>query len=455
MFIPEKFTAKKALVIGAGKSGVACANLLAARGFKVLLTEEKAAGAVRENLKGLSRLVRAETGGHTAAAFGCAFAVKSPGLPHTNPLIAALKKKKIPVVSEVETALAFAGGAPLLAVTGTNGKTTTTMLLGEIMRLALKGKKGRALVCGNVGIPAARIAADARAGDAIVMEISSYQLEDSSFIKPAVACLLNITPDHLDHHGGMAAYIKAKRRVFEFQSPEDACVFNAADPLCVKLAKKCRAKKLFFSAAGGKNLNARVFEGELHFTTGKTSFSARPPALPGAHNLENAMCAGLMALAAGAAPAHIRKAFKAFKGVEHRLEPAGAVRGIKFINDSKATNVDSTLVALKAMPPKRAAWLIMGGTDKGTPYAPLLPLIRERVKAVLTIGSGAARIERELAGACPVITALTMETACRNILKMAAAGETALFSPACASFDQFKDFEDRGRKFKAFVKKLK
>jgi UDP-N-acetylmuramoylalanine--D-glutamate ligase len=254
----------------------------------------------------------------------------------------------------------------------------------------------------------------------------------------------------------MAAYIRAKERVFKFQSPEEVCVFNHADPLAVRLAKKCRAKKLFFAAAGGgKNLNARVRGGKLYFKRGKVSFSARPPALPGAHNLENAMCAGLMALAAGAAPTHIKKAFSAFRGVEHRLEPAGTVRGIKFINDSKATNVDSTLVALKAMPPKRSAWLIMGGLDKNTPYAPLLSLIRERVKAVFTIGAGAARIERELAGSCPVITSVTMQNACRSILKMAAAGETALFSPACASFDQFRDFEDRGRKFKAFVKTLK
>ncbi|MEI7529010.1 MAG: UDP-N-acetylmuramoyl-L-alanine--D-glutamate ligase [Elusimicrobiota bacterium] len=455
MFNPGIYKGKKALVIGAGKSGAACANLLAAKGFAVLLTEEKSAAEIKDRLKGLSRRVAVETGGHTKEAYGCAFAVKSPGLPHSNPLIASLKKKKIPVFSEIEIALAFSGGAPLLAVTGTNGKTTTTTLLGEIMTLALKGT-GRALVCGNVGVPAAGLAAGARAGDALVMELSSYQLEDSSFIKPAVSCLLNITPDHIDHHGTMAAYIKAKERVFKFQTSDDVCVFNNNDPLTVKLAKQCRAKKLFFASAGGaKGLNARMRGGKIYFKTGKVLFSARPPALPGAHNLENAMCAGLMALAAGAAPAHIRKAFAAFKGVEHRLEPAGTVRGIKFINDSKATNVDSTLVALKAMPPERAAWLIMGGTDKGTPYALLGPLIKERVKAVFTIGTGAARIERELAGCCPVITSGTMENACRSILALGAAGETALFSPACASFDQFRDFEDRGRKFKAFVRTLK
>ncbi|OGS11941.1 MAG: UDP-N-acetylmuramoylalanine--D-glutamate ligase, partial [Elusimicrobia bacterium RIFOXYA12_FULL_57_11] len=441
MFIPEKFKEKKALVVGAGKSGVACANLLAEHGFKVLLTEEKTAGAVAASLKCLRRQVTVETGGHTGAAFDCAFGVKSPGVAHSNKLIIALKRKKIPVFSEIEVALAFSGGAPLLAVTGTNGKTTTTMLLGDIMRLAL-GKTGRALVCGNVGIPVAELAAGARKGDALVMEVSSYQLEDSSWVKPRVSGLLNITPDHLDHHGSMAAYIGAKARVFKFQSAQDTCVFNYLDARCVRLARQCPSKKLFFAAGRRlKALNAWTSGGKIHFKTAKVSFSTRPPALPGTHNLENAMCAGLMALASGAAPAHIRAAFAAFTGVEHRLEPVAAVRGIKFINDSKATNVDSTVTALRAMPEHRSTWLIMGGLDKGTPYAPLRALLRAKVKAVLTIGAGAARIERELAGSCPILTSLTMEKACRSIMKMAAAGDIALFSPACASFDQFRDFE--------------
>ncbi|OGR44811.1 MAG: UDP-N-acetylmuramoylalanine--D-glutamate ligase [Elusimicrobia bacterium GWA2_61_42] len=454
MFTPEKFKGKRALVIGAGRSGVACANLLAGRGFDVLLTEKKKAGELKKALKDLSRRVKTETGGHTAEAFGCGFAVKSPGLSHANPLIAALKKRKIPVFSEIETALAFSAGT-LLAVTGTNGKTTTTMLLGELMKRAL-GRKGRALVCGNVGIPAAAVAAKARPGDAVIMEVSSYQLEDSAFLKPAAACVLNITPDHLDHHGSMAAYVKAKEKVFRFQDRGGSCVFNYEDAYCRRLAKGCPSKALFFSSrrTGGK-LAAWVSGDKLFFKTGKAAFSVRPPNLPGAHNLENAMCAGLMALSAGAAPVHLKEAFAAFKGVEHRIEPAGKARGVNFINDSKATNVDSTLVALRALGAQKNVWLILGGLDKGNPYAPLLPLIRKSAKGVLTIGAAAPKIERELAGAAPIITALTMERACRNILQLAAPGDIALFSPACASFDQFRDFEDRGRKFKAFVRKLK
>ena len=455
MFIPDNFKDRTALVIGAGKSGVACANLLAAKGFKVLLTEEKKAEAVRERLKGLARSVRVETGGHGKEAFSCGFAVKSPGLSHANPLVAALKKKKIPVFSEIEIALAFSKAGKLLAVTGTNGKTTTTVLLGEIMNAALR-PGARALVCGNVGIPAAEAAPKARPRDAVVMEVSSYQLEDSLHLKPDAACVLNITPDHLDHHGSMAAYVKAKEKVFKFQDGSGCCVFNYEDAHCRRLAGACPSKVLFFSSkrAGGK-LSAWTAGGKIFFRTEKAAVSVRPPDLPGAHNLENAMCAGLMALHCGVKPAVIKKVFAAFRGVEHRIEPAGTVRRVSFINDSKATNVDSTLVALKALGRGKNLWLILGGLDKGNPYSPLLPLISGHVKAVLTIGAAAPKIEKELAGACPIITSVTMEGACRAILGLAEPGDIALFSPACASFDQFKDFEDRGRKFKAFVKRLK
>ncbi len=454
MFEPEEFKGGRALVIGAGKSGAACANLLASRGFDVLLTEQKKASEVKDRLKGLSRKVKAETGGHSKAVFGCAFAVKSPGLPRTAPLVKALLQKNIPVFSEIDVSLAFSAGT-LLAVTGTNGKTTTTVLLGELMNAALKRRGRRAIVCGNVGIPAAAAAPKARRGDAVVMELSSYQLEDSAPPKAAASCLLNITPDHIDHHGSMAAYVEAKARVFTGQAPDACCVFNYEDEYCRSLAKTCPSRALFFSSArrGGK-LNAWAQDGKLFFRAGKAAFSVKPPALPGAHNLENAMCAGLMALNCGASRADLAGVFASFKGVEHRIEDAGSARGVRFVNDSKATNVDSTLVALKALGGRRNIWLILGGLDKGNPYAPLLPFIRRDVKAVLTIGAAAPKIEAELAGSCPVITSLTMENACRNALQLAEKGDIVLFSPACASFDQFKDFEDRGRKFKALVKKL-
>ena len=455
MFDPQELKGKKALVIGAGKSGLACANLLAARGFAVLLSDEKPRAELKEKLKGLDRRVRVEAGGHGKAVFACGFAVKSPGMSHSNPLIKSLKKKGIPLFSEIEIALAFSRAGKFLAVTGTNGKTTTTTLLGGIMAAALR-PRGRALVCGNVGIPAAATAPKARPRDAVVMELSSYQLEDSAALKPDAACVLNVTPDHIDHHGSMAAYVKAKEKIFSSQDAAGCCVFNYEDRYCRDLAKRCPSKVLFFSSRrSGGPLAAWTKGGKLYFKTGGKAAALKPPALPGAHNLENAMCAGLMALHCGARPAALKKVFASFKGVEHRIEPAGTVRGVRFVNDSKGTNVDSTVVALKALGGKRNVWLILGGLGKGLPYAPLAPLIKKNVKGVLTIGADAPKIEAELAGTAPLITAVTMETACREILRLAARGDLALFSPACASFDQFKDFEDRGRRFKAFVRTLR
>jgi len=457
MFNPKKFKNTKALVIGAGKSGVACANLLAARGFAVLLSDSKSFTQLKGRLKGLNPKVELETGGHTAGTLRCGFAVKSPGLPHSTPLIVKLKKRRIPVFSEIETALAFSRTSELMAVTGTNGKTTTTILLGEIMKRALKARGGKARVCGNVGTPAAEIIGKTGPRDVVVMEVSSYQLEDSSFIQPRTACVLNITPDHLDHHKTMARYIKAKTNIFHFQKTTDSCVFNADDDHCRRAAAACRSGVLFFSSSKKDgSLNAWVEAGRLVFRVKGKRHILKPPALPGLHNLENAMCAALMAFTRGVGPSDIQKTFSSFKGVEHRIEPAGNAHGLIFINDSKATNVDSTLVALKALgKDRRNIWLILGGLDKGSPYSPLKPYLERSIKAVLSIGAAAPKIEEELKDACPVIRAGTIANALKAALAEGARGDIVLLSPACASFDQFRDFEDRGRKFKELVKRLR
>jgi UDP-N-acetylmuramoylalanine--D-glutamate ligase len=462
MFIPEKFKGRKALVIGAGKSGVACSNLLADAGFEVLLSDSKPLAQLKERLKGLNKRGELETGGHTPRTLLCDFAVKSPGLPHSVPLLVRLKERKMPVFSEIEVSLAFSKTPELLAVTGTNGKTTTTILLGEIMARALKRRGGTIRVCGNVGTPAGEIILKAGPRDAIVMEASSYQLEDSSFIRPKAACILNITPDHVDHHGTMSAYIKAKAKILRFQKKEDCCVFNSDDPYCRKLAAGCLSKTLFFSSSKqGGSLNAWVGKGskaakrkgvKIILKHNGKKISLTPPALPGSHNLENAMCAALMALERGALASDIRKAFASFKGVEHRIEPAGKARGMTFINDSKATNVDSTLVALQALGKGRKnIWLILGGLDKGLPYSPLAPYLKKYVKAVLAIGAAALKIEKELGDTCQVRRTGTMAAALDVALTEGEKGDMILLSPACASFDQFKDFEDRGKKFKELI----
>ena len=458
MFIPENFKEEKALVIGAGKSGIAAANLLAAKGFRVFLTENSPAEKVKDRLKELSPSVEIETGGHTDAVFSCGFAVKCPGLSHKNPLLLRLEQKGMPVFSEVEAALSFAKSPHLIAITGTNGKTTTTMLLGGIMKIHAAANGAEALTAGNIGNPVAAAVYGEAAGSFITAELSSYQLEDSSFIKPEVSVILNITPDHLEHHGSMEAYIAAKKRIFLFQDKNSFCVLNRRDMICRKIAEDVPSKVLWFSssekAESDNAINAFIKDGFLVFRNGGKKHTLKPPVLPGIHNMENAIAAGLAALAAGAKPQEIQQAFDAFRPVEHRIEPAGTVKGIKFINDSKATNVDSVIVALKAMPQEKTTWLILGGRDKGAPYSPLIPLIRERVKGMIIIGEAAPLIEKELASCAPYKKAADIYEACRMILACGKAGDMALFSPACSSFDQFKDYEDRGRRFKKYVKEL-
>ncbi len=449
MFKPEDFRGKRALVMGLGRSGLECAKLLAGKGFDVLVSEQKAVPASRP---GNSRIA-IETGGHSEEAFKCGFAVKSPGIFPQSPVMKRLKDAGIPVFSETEVGLAFCPTVRVFAVTGTNGKTTTTTLVHDILKLSSRKDGFSAHVCGNIGIPLSSAAMTARDGDMIALEISSYQLEDSSFFSPESACILNITPDHLDHHGGMENYIAAKRKVFSSQKADASCVFNAEDEICVKLARECKSEKLFFSSVSNdKKLNA-VYDGkDIIFRFEGEEFRIAPPKLPGLHNIENAMCAGLMTLGRGICLECVREAFAAFRGVEHRIEDVSVVKGIRCINDSKATNVDSTLVALKSLAgAEKNIWLILGGLDKGSPYAPLAPLIKKSVRGILTIGNAAAKIEKELAGVAPIFSCVTMEGAVDKALRDGDRGDILLLSPACASFDQFKDYEERGRVFKQII----
>lgn len=463
MFRREEFKNKRACVLGTGRSGIHCANLLALNQFKVLLSEEKDYSLIKKSpaaAKALSLLkpeVVLETGGHSEEVFSCGFAVKSPGMLPGSEIMVRLKKAGIPVFSEMEVALSFCAGARVFAVTGTNGKTTTTALLGDILKKAARSAGGskNAHIAGNIGTAVSCVAPHVSRGDDIAVEVSSYQLEDSTYFRPDCACLLNITPDHLDHHGGMSNYVLAKTKVFSDQTAEDFCVFNASDPDCMRLSGKCPSRRLFFStvAVPSVKLNAFPEEEGIAFELGGRKDVIPAPALPGEHNLHNAMAAGLMAASMGIAAEDIRAAFAGFRGVEHRLENAGTARGIRCINDSKATNVDSTLVALKALEAEgKKIWLILGGLDKGSPYSPLKPLLSGCVKSVLTIGQAAEKIESELRDTVRVINSATLENAVSEAVRRASAGDILLFSPACASFDQFLDYEDRGRAFKKIVR---
>ncbi|MCG2725870.1 MAG: UDP-N-acetylmuramoyl-L-alanine--D-glutamate ligase [Elusimicrobia bacterium] len=473
MFKPTEFINKKALIIGAGKSGISCANLLISKGFDVLLTEQKKLNKKSGIFKKLNRKVELETGGHSENIFSCGFAVKSPGIPNSNSVIKKLKKKNISVFSEIEIALAFIKGAKIFAVTGTNGKTTTVTLLNDIFRQALKKSKHKTWACGNLGTPVSLIANKVKPGDFLAMEISSYQLEDSSYIKPNVSSILNITPDHVKHHGSLKIYIRAKTKIFKFQNKNDFCILNYADKN--KFSKsKTSTKKLFFSIAAKSKTNAYLKNETVYFklvppmagsyntlkflyiNLGNKKIKLRPPKLYGLHNIENSMTAALMAVAGGIKAKSVQKAFDNFKGVKHRIQPIRVLRGVKFINDSKATNINSVMAALKALAePKKNILLILGGKDKGSSYKPLAPLIQKHIKCILTIGEAALKIEKELKNASTIISAKTMDTAIKTAFRKAEKNDIVLLSPACASFDQFKNFEDRGETFIKMVKKLK
>jgi UDP-N-acetylmuramoylalanine--D-glutamate ligase len=459
-FDPKFFKGKTAVVIGLGRSGLACAKLLAHRGFRVLASDAKPATELKELFDRPSRSaqhgrITVFGGGHPAAALRGDFAVKSPGLKPTLPVFRTLKKLGIPIFSELDIALVFCKTEKIIAITGTNGKSTTTALAGEIFRQSLsRGQK--AWVGGNIGTPVSDIAPKAGAYDALILETSSYQLEDSRSFHPKAAAILNITPDHIDHHGSLMNYRAAKGRIFKEQTFDDFCVFNADDPETLKLSRRCSARKLYFAVDRKPGVHAYCKSGRIIVRMpAQKAFELVPPNLPGTHNLENAMAAVLLASALELKPAAIQRGLKSFKGLEHRLESVASIDGIRCINDSKATNVDSTLIALRALSPAPGGiLLILGGLDKGNPYGPLEPLIKEKVKGIFTIGAAAPLIERDLKGASSIFRCEDIKTAVRTALKAGSPGDVLLLSPACASFDQFENFEDRGRQFKAIIRNL-
>jgi len=442
---------KRVLVVGLGKSGVASALFLKARGARVTVSDTKTGDELHSEIPVLlDHGITVETGGHGERTFrGQDLIVVSPGIPLDAPALVQARALGGSVIGEIELAARFLRGS-IVAITGSNGKTTTTTLTGEIMTAA----GFPALVGGNIGTPAIALVERATAESVIVLEVSSFQLETIHSFRPKVAVILNVTPDHLDRHRTFEAYVDAKARILENQQSADLAVLNADDPTCVALAARTKAQVFWFSRQKEVQQGAWVVDGNILFRDGarqgEIMLVSEIP-LKGAHNLENvlaAVCAGALM---GCAPGKIRQAVREFKAVEHRLEYVATIRGVDYYNDSKATNVDATIKALESFPAN--IHLIVGGKDKGSDYTLLNHLLRQRVKRVYTIGAAAAKIESQMKGV-EVVHADTLENALRKASAVAEPGDVVLLAPACASFDQFKNYEQRGEMFKAIVRGL-
>jgi UDP-N-acetylmuramoylalanine--D-glutamate ligase len=447
---------KRVLVVGLGKSGVASALFMKAHGAKVTVSDTKSGDELRNEIPVLlDHGITVETGGHGDRTFrGQDLIVVSPGVPVDAPPLVQARALGEAVIGEIELAAQFLPG-PIVAITGSNGKTTTTTLVGEIMTAA----GFPALVGGNIGTPAISLAERARPDTVIVLEISSFQLETIQTFHPKVAVVLNVTPDHLDRHRTFEIYTDAKARVFENQQGSDFAVLNADDPTCMALAGRTRAQVFWFSRQKEVQQGAWVRDGNIVFRDGsgqREIMQVSEIPLKGAHNLENVLAAACAGTLMGCAPAKIRKAVRDFKAVEHRLEFVATIRGVDYYNDSKATNVDATIKALESFPAN--IHLILGGKDKGSDYTVLNDLLRQRVKRVYTIGAAATKIESQIVssknGGPDVVHAETLENAVRKGNAVAEPGDVVLLAPACASFDQFKSYEHRGKVFKEIVRAL-
>jgi UDP-N-acetylmuramoylalanine--D-glutamate ligase len=439
------------LIVGGARSGIAAAKFLAARGARVTVNDAKPEGELAAASELRAAGVGIVGGGHPFSLFENAdLIVASPGVPLALEPFKRARAAGVSVIGEMELAARFISGR-LVGITGSNGKTTTTALTGELLaRAGLPVQVG-----GNIGTPLISLVEASRPDGFTVIEASSFQLEDVDQLHFFAATILNITPDHLDRYEGMDEYAAAKANIFRHQIADDTAVLNADDARVAAMQGLTPARKVFFSRARELEEGICLRGDEVVWRDGKTEqilMRRDEMGLRGAHNLENAMAALALGLACGADRESMRATIREFSGVEHRLEFVAEVRGVKFYNDSKATNVDAAIKALEAFNEKTV--VILGGKDKGSDYAPLAPLVKERCSHVILIGAAGDKIGAAIAGAAPLHRSETMEEAVERGLLLAAAGEVVLLAPACASFDMFENYEHRGRVFKDAVRRL-
>jgi UDP-N-acetylmuramoylalanine--D-glutamate ligase len=446
---------KKVLVVGLGKSGLEAALFLRRRGAQVTVSDVRSAEALAKDIPALlDEGIMVEAGGHGLLTFRRQdLIVVSPGVPLDTPELVQAKSLGRTVIGELELAAHYLQGRTL-AITGSNGKTTTTTLVGEI----LKEAGLPTLVGGNIGVPVVSLIDQSTPDTWSVLEVSSFQLESTVEFRPAIAVILNITPDHLDRHGSFENYVRAKERIFAAQEAGDAVVLNADNEAAAESASRAISRVYWFSAEHAVEQGAWLEDGNVVFRAAKDApvESVMPLAgitLKGAHNVENVLAAVVASRLAGASFQAIRSAVEKFHAVEHRLEYVATYNGVEYYNDSKATNVDATAKAIAAFP--GGIHLILGGKDKGSDYRVLNDLLRQRVRAIYTIGSAAAKIESHLRGIVPLHPCLTLDKAVAAAAEAAHPGEIVLLAPACSSFDQFESYEHRGRAFKELVNQVR
>jgi UDP-N-acetylmuramoylalanine--D-glutamate ligase len=442
---------KKVLVVGLGKSGLAAALFLRFKGAQVTVSDVRSAESLAKEIPALlEEGIMVEAGGHGLLTFRRQdLIVVSPGVPLDTPELVQARNLGLPIIGELELAARFLKGK-ILAITGSNGKTTTTALAGEI----LKEAGYPTLVAGNIGVPVVGLIQESTDNTWAVLEVSSFQLESTVEFHPSIAVILNITPDHLDRHGSFENYALAKERIFAAQTATDCVVLNADNPRAAQAAVRSHASVYWFSLEHPVQQGAWVHEGKVVYRAAAAAPIeqilplAKIP-LKGEHNVENVLAAVCAARLAEVPVAAIAAAIETFQAVEHRLEFVATINGVEYYNDSKATNVDATEKAVAAF--RGGIHLILGGKDKGSDYTTLTPLLRERVRAVYTIGSAAAKIESQLRGVVSIHSCGTLANAVNAAAAAARPGDVVLLAPACSSFDQFENYEERGRVFKQLV----
>jgi UDP-N-acetylmuramoylalanine--D-glutamate ligase len=452
-----RYDGKSVVVAGAGRSGIAAARFLLARGARVILTDTQSPEALESRIAPLRGIaaqtgeLALELGGHRTETFArCDFVVVSPGIPLTLPVFTASREAGVPILAEVELAYRHLQGR-IIGITGSNGKTTTTALVSRL----LLGAGLKAYAAGNIGAPLIGFAEDSSPDAVYAVELSSFQLEGIWEFRPYVGAMLNLTPDHLDRYAGFDAYVAAKRRIFMNQGRTDFAVLNADDAKTAAMGTDMKAGVVWFSRLKIPARGAFVRNGRVVFrdeTGERDLFGVGAVALKGTHNLENVLASCAMALLSGAAPESLEESVRRFSGVEHRIEFVSKIDGVEYFNDSKATNVDATIKSIEAF--EGNILLIAGGRDKGSDFTVLRSPVRERVKHVVTLGEAAAKLKTALADVTDVSAARSMQEAVSMCRQLARPGDVVLLAPACASFDMFEDYEHRGRVFKEAVRGL-